>query len=288
MTLVPADIPTWVLGCVFFWLFGCTWVGWRRGVIRQLVAIFALGGACVAAFILGPMLAPMVPPLGFPVFVRPLVAGIVIGISVWCVTLLLGAILFKKTEQQSFGLIRFVYGSLGAAFGLFFGIAVLTLAAWGIRLGGSFAEGIQRSSTVKNRSIYKPEPGAVLSLKHVLDRTSLSSVLAKIDPLPGTLYPQLEKAGQILGSPDSLERLLALPEMEPITRHPKLIALREDSQVQASIKAGDIFALLRNPKVRAAANDTQLMTALNRINLEHQVDVALGSKENKEKPHPSR
>jgi uncharacterized membrane protein required for colicin V production len=284
---IPADIPTWVIGCVAFWLLGCIWMGWRRGVVRQVVAILALAGACVAAFTLGPLLAPMVPPLGFPVFVRPIVAGILIGGAVWLTGIFLGAIVFKRTDEQSFGIIRLIYGVLGAGLGLVFGLSVLALAAWGIRLSGSFAEGVQRSSLTKTRHGSKPEPSAILSLKHLLDETSVSSLLARLDPLPSTLYPKLEKAGQLLSSTESFERLLSAPDLEVLTRHPKVIALRGDPELQAAVREGDLLGILRNPKVRAAANDTQIMTALSRINLDQQVDAALSPRE-KEKSRPSR
>lgn len=266
----------WVLGCVAFWLLGCTWIGYRRGIVRQAVAIAALAGAWIAAFTLGPMLAPMVPALGFPVFIRPIIAGFITGMVVWVFTMITGAILFKKTEEQSFGLIRLFYGAFGAGLGLVFGISVLALAAWGIRLSGSFAEGLQRTSNVKGKTP-KQAPSTVLSLKHVLDQSAISSLISNIDPLPAQFYPRIEKAGQMLSSPDAFERLLSAPEMESIIKHPKVIALREDPKFQESLKTGDYMAILRNPKVRAAASDTQLVTALHTINIERQVDLALAN-----------
>ncbi len=291
----PADIPNWVIGCVAIWLLGCIWMGWRRGVIRQAVAIAALAAGFFTAFSAAPILSSIVPPLGFPVFVRPIVAGVVSGILMWIIVMISGAILFKRTEEQSFGIIRFIYGTLGAGLGLVFGLTVLALAAWTIRLSGTFREGVARSRIPSKHRAAASAPAStsrstsdtILEIKHLLERTAITSLLSKFDPFPQTLYPQIEKAGQLLSSPEALERLFLAPEMQSISRHPKVMAVREDSAIQEKLRAGDLVSVMRNPKVRAAASDTQILTALNAISLEKQVDLALNPKEaHKEKTTP--
>lgn len=273
-----AEIPDWVLFCLVVWLLGCTWVGYKRGVVRQALAIAALALGWFGAFSLGPMLSPLVPALGFPVFARPIVSGVITGLAVWIVTMLLGAILFKKTSEQSFGIIRIIYGVSGAALGLVFGVSVLVMVAWGVRIFGSFHEGVQKATTRVGRR-YGPEPDPSLSLKRIMDESSLSSFIQKIDPLKSDLYPRLEKAGQLLASPTALDRFLNAPEAFAFARHPKIQALRDDPQFLENLKNGDVLALLQNPRLQAAASDAQLMTAFNALNLEKLVDRSISKVE---------
>lgn len=280
--IAPADIPTWVLACSIFWLLGCLWLGWHRGVVRQAVAIGALCVAFYGAFHAGPMLAPLVPPIGFPVFVRPAVAGILAGAGIWIIIMVTSTILFKKTEEQSFGLIRWVYGAFGALFGLLFGVLVLGVIAWGIRLSGSFQEGVVRSLKTAPHKLRPELPEStqtLIDLKQFLDRTRASALLEKLDPLSPRFYSELEKAGQLLSSPEAIERLWNSPDMETITRHPKVIAVRNDAQIQGLLRSGNIMAALRHPRVQAACSDTSILTALGTVDLKKQVDLALHPKE---------
>jgi uncharacterized membrane protein required for colicin V production len=276
--VTPADVPAWVLGCAAFWILGCVWMGIRRGVIRQAAAIAALYAAFYGAFKAGPLLAPIVPPLGFPVFVRPAVAGVVAGLLIWFFLSILSAILFKRTSEQSFGLIRFLYGFFGAVLGLLFGVSVLGLIAWTIRLSGSFQEGVLRSLAQSPAKLRRQLPEAtqtLLSLKQAVDQTPASDLLKKVDPLSPGFYKSLEKAGQLLGSPEALERLWIAPRLQSITRHPKAMALHEDPEVQNLLRSGKVVELLRHPKVRAAFSDTALLTSLSTIPIEQEIDEAL-------------
>jgi uncharacterized membrane protein required for colicin V production len=275
---LPADIPLWVLVCLSFWMLGCLWIGWTRGLVRQALSIVALLGGIAGGIFLGPVLSPMVPALGFPVFARPLVAGVIVGIVLWVISAILSAIIFKKTEHQSVGFIRLIYGSTGALLGTCYGLLVLVIAGFGVRLLGSFVEGVNQSSSVRARAgarHQQPPVSALVTLKQALEQGSLAAWLARVDPLPVQLYSRLQKAGQLLCSPEALERLFASREFAPLARHPKILALREDSDLQERLKAGDLIGALRNPKLRAALNDTQIQTALGSASLERQVDEAL-------------
>ena len=291
---LPEDTPSWVLACVALWLLGSLWMGWRRGVIRQFTTTVAWVAGIAAGLLFGKAVAPMVPPLGFPVFVRPIVAGVLLGVAVWLVLRVFCAILFKKTSDQTFAPIRVGYGLMGALLGVVHGVLVLALAAWGVRLAGSFSEGVRKSSAARVRSGAPAiADSKILSFKQALDHSPLSQWLTRMDPVPREMYTRLEKAGQILTSPEAMERLLLNPDFISITRHPKVIALREDPEVQASLHSGDLLGLLRHPKVRLALNDTQLQTTLQLLSWEKHVDQALITPASpilppSSKPRPSR
>ena len=114
--------------------------GWRLGVIRQGVRLVALVAAYAAAIIGGRLLLPILRPfLRVPDFFMSLVAGAVLGLLVYAAINFLGAILFKRTSQQSAGLVRVFYGVCGAVLGIFFGLFSVWLVVVAIRSLGAIA-----------------------------------------------------------------------------------------------------------------------------------------------------
>ena len=116
------------------------WHGWRIGVVRQAIGLGALAVAAFAGIVGGPIVEPMIEPLlAVPDEARAPIAGIVLGVLVDLVITLFSAVLFKKTEQQTIGAIRLVYGLAGAVLGAVYGvvlagaIGVALLAATGQR-----------------------------------------------------------------------------------------------------------------------------------------------------------
>jgi Colicin V production protein len=95
-----------------------TWHGWKLGVVRQAVGLVALVGGVIAAVIGGPVVEPFL-DLSLPVRdeARTPLAGLATGIVVYLAVTLCAVVLFKKTEHQTVGVIRFGYGFLGAVLG---------------------------------------------------------------------------------------------------------------------------------------------------------------------------
>ncbi len=275
-----ADIPTWVPASAGLWLLTCTWVGWRRGIVRQTASLLGLLIAVFAGFWLSPLIAPVVPTLGLPTFLRPLLGGILVAITIATGISLLSHIIFKKTEDQGFGLIRLFYGFAGAGLGLVYGLAILGLAAWGVRFFGSFAEGLNKGAneaTTKAKKQAFAEPAPLVSIKRTLETSFAGNVLEKLDPLPPTLYPRVQRIGQILTNPAAAERLLSDPSMEVFSKNAKILSLKSDPQLQEALRAGDVWAVLRNPKVQLAAADAQLLTTLRTVDLDKVLDRALAT-----------
>lgn len=276
----PADIPTWIPVCALSWLLASTWRGWSRGVIRQCVSLIALIAAIGTAVYAGPLLAPALPALGFPVFIRPIVAGTLIVLLIWGTVATISSIIFRKTDEQGVGLVRTAYGLGGALLGLLSGLLLLGICAWGVRIAGSLADGLQTGARVKSPSKGQPaqvstEASALPSLKRIIEESPLSAWIAKADPITPEWYPRLGKIGQILASPAASERLLADPAFATIARSPHLASIRNDPDLQDALRSADLWTLLRNPKVQAAAADTQLRTALSLLDVDRALERAL-------------
>src|SRR3954453_23307056 len=114
--------------------------GWRNGIARQAVRLVALVAAYAAALFGGRLLLPIVRPfLRVPDFFISLAAGALLALVVYAVINTLGSILFKRTGQQSAGLVRLFYGASGAVLGIFFGLFSVWLVVVAIRSLGAIA-----------------------------------------------------------------------------------------------------------------------------------------------------
>ncbi len=275
-----SDIPTWVPASAAIWLLASVWLGWKRGFVRQATSLAGLGLAVAAGFWIGPLIAPVVPAMGFASFMKPILGGCMIGFLAWGAVSIFSSIIFRKTEDQEFGLIRLLYGLSGAALGLLSGILVLIFGAWGVRFFGSFAEGLQKGTRVANQKIKPhavPEPEPLVSLKKAIEESGAGSLMAWLDPLPQSLYPRLQKIGQVFANPAARDKFLTDPGMEVLSKNAKLLALKLDPELQQSLQSGDVWSVLRNPKVQVAASDALLLTTLRTIDLDKILDRALST-----------
>jgi uncharacterized membrane protein required for colicin V production len=112
------------------------WRGWRLGIVRQVISLLAIVLAYAAAFLGGRHLVPFLRPIGLPDQLLGIAGGALLGTFVFLGVSLLGAVLFKKTSDQSIGLIRFGYGASGALVGGLFGVFLVWVAILGIRCSG--------------------------------------------------------------------------------------------------------------------------------------------------------
>lgn len=105
-----------------------TWHGWRIGMVRQAIGLGALVVAVFAGVIGAPMVEPMIGPLlAVPDAARGPIAGVGLGVLVYLAITLTGAVLFKKTEHQTVGVIRLGYGFGGAVLGAVVGLLLATV-----------------------------------------------------------------------------------------------------------------------------------------------------------------
>jgi hypothetical protein len=259
--------------------------GWRNGVARQAVRLVALTAAYAVAIFGGRLLLPLVRPfLRVPDFFISLVAGALLALVVYAVINTLGSILFKRTGQQSAGLIRLVYGVCGAALGIFFGLFSVWLVVVAIRSVGSVASAEFRNQASAHHS---PEPlssppaptpapivASLAKLKNSIELGSLGKAVKAVDVVPANTYQTLGKVGTIVSNPQSAERFLSYPGAKELTGNPKIVALREDPEIVGLIKQQRFLDLLQNPKLIEAVNDPALAAQVRSFEFQKALDYA--------------
>ena len=114
--------------------------GWRRGLVRQLLNMASIVLGYLAGLYGGRLAVPIFRPFGYPDFVTLAAGGTLIALVTMAVLSLIGALVFKKTSQQSLGIVRFFYGLSGACLGAVIGLFFIWIALLGARLVGTVAQ----------------------------------------------------------------------------------------------------------------------------------------------------
>lgn len=243
-----------------------TWRGWRLGLVRQALSIIALAVAYAAAWLLGRFLIPVLRPLGYPDAVLTLVGAVIVGFVVFAVLSIVIGVIFKRTEHQSVGVVKVIFGVPGALLGVLFGAFLVLMCAVGVRIIGTVAQAQPQAS---------PTAAHVVALKHSLERGAAGAIVDKVDLVPGAVYRTLGNVGLIAASPEAIERFSTDRDVRRVSAHPKILALRDDPEVQRALREGDYFSLLRHPKLVEAANDPEVMKLLGTFDLQKALDRAL-------------
>lgn len=269
-----------VLAGTAVWLLFHALRGWRKGVARQLVEIAALVFAYATAWFGSMLLAPALQPFfALPDFVLRALLAIVLGLLVYAAAVAFGAILFKRTAQQAFGPIRWIYGLGGALAGLALGGATLWLAAIGIRIVGSIAEGQHEAFRSCNDSA--AEPGLVSGLRELrkgLAEGPVGSLVERLDPVPEDVHRLLAKVARIAADPAASERFLQFPEAKALSEEPKIADLQNNPEIARRIRERNFLPLLVNAEIATAANDPALRAKLRKFPLEKALDYALAQR----------
>ncbi len=297
---MPAKLDSWQLlffiaAALFIGL--KAWRGWRLGVVRQATGIVALIAAYAVAIYGGRLLVPVLRPFGIPDGLLGIVGGALLGVLVFFAVTITSAVLFKKTSQQSVGMVRLGYGLSGAALGACGGLFVVWIAILAVRVLGTVAETeIEAAhhpvSIVRGRPTPKPIPappnGMVRGLAHMkqaLEQGAAGAMVEQVDPIPGTLYKLLSKVGQMISNEQSIDRFLAYPGVRTLTAHPKIAALNNDPDIARDLIARNYFALVRNERIIRAANDPEIAEEMKKLEFEKALDYAL-KKPQKHDPAP--
>jgi uncharacterized membrane protein required for colicin V production len=262
--------------------------GWRLGVVRQLVRLFALVAAYAAAFLGGRMLLPLLRPfLRAPDLFISIFAGAILALVVYAVITALGAILFKRTSQQSAGIVRLLYGVCGATLGVFFGLFSVWLVVVAIRSVGAIANAELHPQTAaqlqsapltarpRPSSSAPPMIASLARLKNSIELGSLGETFKAVDVVPAQTYQTLGKVGTVVSSPRSAGRFLSYPGAKELTENPKIVALRDDPEIIALIQQQRFLDLLQNPKLIEAMNDPILAAQLRSFDFQKALDYAL-------------
>lgn len=287
-----------LLGAIFF-VAMAAWHGWRLGVLRQIMSILALCSSYLIGYFGGGTLGPFLHRFfDIPERVLAVIGAMGLGLIVYFCIIMIGVLFFKKTSQQRQGLFRLGYGMAGAVFGTLYGFFIVWIAILAIRLLGSVAETQiaaernPRLAPIAGRPSPSPTPVAELDampsamvrslamMKQSLERGPAGAVVQQVDPIPGTLYNIIRKLGVMASDEKSLDRFLSYPGVKPMLAHPKIAALQNDPEINKDIVNRNYFALLRNPRIVAAANDSELGELIRKFEFEKALDYAIRRPEN--------
>lgn len=269
--MLPGAISNWSswlpLAAGLYLLFEI-WRGWRRGVVRHGVSVFALvvagGVGWLFAWMTGPISDRVMP---FPVPVGRAMFGCAAGLAFYVSAVVLSSLLFKRTSQQSAGIVRLIYGIGGALFGLVFGLLIL----WGgislVRMMGAVEEGRKTGSG----------SAQLASMKESLERGGTGRVVDRIDPVPASVYSLITKLIRVTQSPEATARFFADPDVQKLLAHSKLDGLFADPVVAEAASRGNYFALLASPKLLSVAGDPEVQKSFAEFDFEKALDYALQS-----------
>jgi len=262
------------------------WRGWRRGVVRHGVSVFALltagGIGWIFAWMTGAISDRVIP---LPVPVGRAVFGLAAGLAFYLAAVVLSSLLFKKTSQQSAGIVRLFYGFGGAFFGLIFGLLVLWGGVTIFRTLGAVAEGKQELAAQAGLG---PMAGdsSLVAVKDSLEQGSAGGLVEKVDILPASFYGSLTKLVQVTGSPEAAARLFTYPPLQGLLAQPKIAAIFTDPAVSKAVAEGNYFALLSSSQLAAAASDAGVQKSFSGFDWQKALDYALGEKPPSPAPTP--
>ena len=265
--------------------------GWRLGIVRQLVRLLALAAAYLAGLFGGRFLLPILRPfLRLPDLLISILAGAILALVVYAVISSLGTILFKRTGQQSAGLVRLIYGISGAVLGIFFGFFSVWLVVVAIRSIGAIASAemhlagggralARRPPLAPGRDPSPHDPAPMIQslakLKNSIELGPLGATVKAVDVVPTQTYQTLGKVGTMVSNPRSAERFLTYPGAQELTENPKIVALRDDPEIIELIQQQRYLELLQNPKLIEAMNDPALAAQIKRFEFQKALDYAV-------------
>jgi hypothetical protein len=242
------------------------WRGWRRGVMRHgmsVVALLMAGGiGWIFAWMTG-FLSDRIIPLPYPG--GRLIFGLAAAVAFYAAAVALSSLLFKKTAQQPFGLVRLFYGVGGGFFGLIFGLLIL----WGgisiFRTLGAVAEARQSA----------PGDGQLVAIKESLEEGTTGSIIDKVDIVPANIYGLITKLMRVTQSPEATARFFAHPQTQQLLMQPKIMELFSDPTIAGAAAEGNYLSLLTSPKLAEIASDAEVQQSFTGFDLEKALDYAL-------------
>lgn len=242
------------------------WRGWRRGVVRHGVSVFALliagGIGWIFAWMTG-AISDRIVPLPFPG--GRLLFGLAAGLAFYLAAVVLSSLLFKKTSQQSAGIVRLFYGAGGGLFGLIFGLLIL----WG---GISIARTLGAVAEARQDALGEAQ---LVAVKESLEEGVTGRFVDKVDILPANLYGLITQLLRVTQSPEATARFFAYPGTQDLLSQSKLMELFTDPSVAGAAAGGNYFSLLTNPKLAEAASDPAVQETFKNFELQKALDYAL-------------
>jgi hypothetical protein len=246
--------------------------GWTQGILRQLLMPLAAFGALVAVILVTPTASGYLYQN-----TRLPASALVLGLAIWLLAynllVLVGGIIFKRTRDQDFAIVRLVFGVGGAAAAVVYAFLQIWVVAVGIRIFGRVAEdqiAVQSSRNAVSSGLVV----GLARLKNSLELGSGKVVLDQLDPVPPKAYHRLDQCSQLLANPRAFGRLLESPALRGVWENPRIRALQSDPEILEAIRRGDFFSILSNPKVFALWTDPSIQALLSGDQIQVACDYA--------------
>jgi hypothetical protein len=229
--------------------------GWTQGVLRQLLAPLALLGATAVVVLIAPAGSAYI-RLGtqLPTSISAVLLALALWLLAYNLLVFVGRIIFKRTRDQDFAIVRLGFGLGGAAVAVVYALLQIWVVVIGIRILGRVAERQLAIQSARNSA----SSGLVVGLARLKNSLELGpgkAVLDQIDPAPQMFYDRMDQCSQLLGNPRAMERLLESPTLRGIWENPRIRALQADPEILDGVRRGDFLSLLSNPKVIALWTD---------------------------------
>jgi hypothetical protein len=262
---------------VFFALAG-GWVllsflrGWTQGILRQLLVPLAVFGALIAVILVTPTASGYLYQN-----TRLPASALLLGFAIWLfaynLLVFVGGIIFKRTREQDFAIVRLVFGVGGAIIAVVYAFLQIWVIVVGIRILGHVAEdqiAVQSSRNAVSSGLVV----GLARLKNSLELGSGKVVLDQLDPVPPEAYRRLDQFSQLLANPRAIGRLLESPALRGIWENPRIRALQADPEILEAIRRGDFLSILSNPKVFALWTDPSIRALLSGDQIQAACDYA--------------
>lgn len=282
---MPQGSPLWqgiLFLCAALFLLWETWRGWRAGIFRSGINFAALFVSGIFGLFAGQLTASL---FGGVDSFNGLVAGLLVGgfvctfvfLALW----LAGAILFKRTEHQGSGILRFFWGVGGAFFGFLIGCAIIWGCISGIRAFGTFAQATIQGSNDFARSQNQPAPTpapvirTIAELKESLELGPTGKLVESVDIVPPDTYKLLLDTVRLSNDPAAMSRFIQYPGVEKLLDNPKLQELLNNPDIMKASEKRDFMALVNSKDLRALLEDPDLARQVGSIDLRAALKFAL-------------
>jgi hypothetical protein len=264
---------------VFFALAG-GWVlasflrGWMQGILRQLLVPLAVFGASLVLVLITPVASGFLYQNAWlPASISALLLGVAIWLFAYNLLVFVGGIIFKRTRDQDFAILRLVFGVGGAAVAVVYALFQIWVIVIGIRILGRIAEDQIAVQSSRN-AVSSGFVVELARLKNSLELGSGKAVLDQLDPVPSAAYRRLDQSCQLLANPRAIGRLLESPALRGVWENPRIRTLQADPEILEAVRRGDFLSILSNPKVLALWTDPNIRALLSGDQIQAACDYA--------------
>jgi hypothetical protein len=264
---------------VFFALAG-GWIllsilrGWTQGILRQLLVPFAVLGATLIVALVTPTASGYIHEnTRLPGPVSALLFAAAIWLFAYNLLVFVGGIIFKRTGDQDFAIVRLSFGASGAAVAVVYALLQIWLIVVGVRIFGRIAEdqiAVQSSRSAVSSGFVV----GLARLKNSLELGPGKAILDQLDPVPLEVYHRLDQCSQLLASPRAIGHLLESPALRSIWENPRIRTLQADPEILEAVRRGDFLSILSNPNVIALWTDPNIRALLSGDQIQAACDYA--------------